>query len=62
MGALVGEFVIGGDAGLGSLILQARNQFDVPLMFATLAILCVLATLYFALSWGLTKLAHAIYF
>lgn len=62
MGALVGEFVIGGDVGLGSLILQARNQFDVPLMFATLAILCVLAALYFALSWGLTKLAQAIYF
>lgn len=62
MGALVGEFVIGGDSGLGSLILQARNQFDVPLVFATLAVLCVLATLYFAFSWGLTKLAQAIYF
>lgn len=62
MGALVGEFVIGGDLGLGSLILQARNQFDVPLVFATLAILCVLAAIYFAISWLLTRLAQVIYY
>ena len=60
-GALVGEFVLSGDLGLGSLVLQAKNQFDLPLMFATLVILAVLAALYYWASWLLVKLADAIY-
>lgn len=60
-GALVGEFVLSGDKGLGSLVLQAKNQFDLPLMFATLVILAGLAALYYGASWSLVKLAEAIY-
>jgi len=60
-GALVGEFVLSGDLGLGSLVLQAKNQFDLPLMFATLVILAGLAALYYGASWSLVKLAEAIY-
>src|SRR5438132_3588720 len=60
-GALVGEFVLSGDQGLGSLVLQAKNQFDLPLMFATLVILAGLAALYYGASWSLVKLAEAIY-
>lgn len=60
-GALVGEFVNNSDQGLGSLVLQAKNQFDLPLMFATLVILAVLAALYYGVSWLLVKLAEAIY-
>jgi NitT/TauT family transport system permease protein len=60
-GALVGEFVLSGDLGLGSLVLQAKNQFDLPLMFATLVILAGLAALYYGASWSLVKLAEAVY-
>ena len=60
-GALVGEFVLSGDLGLGSLVLQAKNQFNLPLMFATLVILAGLAALYYGASWSLVKLAEAIY-
>ena len=60
-GALVGEFVLSGDLGLGSLVLQAKNQFNLPLMFATLVILAGLAALYYWASWSLVKLAEAIY-
>ncbi len=60
-GALVGEFVLSGDQGLGSLVLQAKNQFDLPLMFATLVILAGLAALYYGASGLLVKLADAIY-
>ena len=60
-GALVGEFVLSGDQGLGSLVLQAKNQFNLPLMFATLVILAGLAALYYGASWSLVKLAEAIY-
>ena len=60
-GALVGEFVLSGDQGLGSLVLQAKNQFNLPLMFATLIILAVLAALYYGVSWLLVRLADAIY-
>ena len=60
-GALVGEFVLSGDQGLGSLVLQAKNQFNLPLMFATLVILAGLAALYYGASWLLVKVAEAIY-
>lgn len=60
-GALVGEFVSGGDSGLGGLVLLAKDQFDIPLMFATLIILAGLAALYYGASWLLIKLAEAVY-
>jgi NitT/TauT family transport system permease protein len=60
-GALVAEFVQGGDQGLGSLLLVAKNQLNTPLMFATLAVLVVLALLYYASTWLLSRLAEAIY-
>jgi NitT/TauT family transport system permease protein len=61
-GALVGEFVLSGNLGLGSLVLQAKNQFNMPLMFATLIILAALAALYYGTSWLLVKLADVIYY
>jgi len=60
-GALVGEFVSGSDQGLGGLVLQAKNEFDMAFMFATLLILGVLAALYYSASWLLVKLAEAVY-
>ena len=61
VGALVAEFVIGGDQGLGSLVLQAKNQYNLPLMFATLIVLAVLAALYYGFAWLLTKLTEIMY-
>ncbi len=61
VGAIVGEFVNQGDQGLGSLVLSARNQFDSALLFATLFVMALIATLYYGLAWALTKLAHRIY-
>ncbi|MDQ2902008.1 MAG: ABC transporter permease [Chloroflexota bacterium] len=60
-GALVGEFVSGGDQGLGALILQAQDQYNMAFMFATLIVLTVIAALYYAFSWLLIKLAQAVY-
>lgn len=60
-GALVGEFVSAGGTGLGGLLLQAQNQINTPLLFATLVILAVLAALYYGSSWLLMKLAAVIY-
>lgn len=60
-GALVGEFVSGGDQGLGALVQIAREQFNTPFLFATLVVLGVLAALYYSTSWLLVKLAEAIY-
>ena len=60
-GALVGEFVSGGDSGLGGLVLLAKDQFDTPLLFATLIVLAGLAALYYGASWLLIKLAEAVY-
>ena len=60
-GALVGEFVSGGDSGLGGLVLVAKDQFDIPLLFATLVVLAALAALYYGASWLLIKLAEAVY-
>ncbi len=42
-GAVVGEFVVG-DQGLGGLLTIARGNFDVPLAFATLIALALMAT------------------
>ncbi len=61
MGAVVGEFVSGGDQGLGALVQLAKEQFDTPALFATLVILAVLAALYYGTSWLLVKLAEAVY-
>jgi NitT/TauT family transport system permease protein len=60
-GALVGEFVSGGDLGLGALVQIAKTQYNTPFMFATLVILGALAALYYGVSWLLVKLAEAIY-
>jgi len=60
-GALVGEFVSGGDSGLGGLVLVAKDQLDIPLLFATLIVLAGLAALYYGASWLLIKLAEAVY-
>jgi len=61
MGAVVGEFVSGGDQGLGALVQLAKEQFDTPALFATLIILGVLAGFYYMTSWLLTKLAETVY-
>ena len=61
VGAIVGEFINQGDQGLGSLVLSARNQFDSALLFATLFVMALLATLYYGFAWALTKLANRIY-
>lgn len=61
MGAIVGEFVGGGDQGLGALVVQAKNQYNMPFMFATLIVLAVLAALCYAATWLLVKLAERIY-
>lgn len=48
-GAVVGEFVLG-DRGLGGLILIARGNFDTPLVFATLFMLMLLASLMYGIA------------
>lgn len=60
-GALVGEFVSGGDTGLGSLVMLAKSQYNMPFMFATLLVLAALAALYYAATGLLVKLAARIY-
>jgi NitT/TauT family transport system permease protein len=61
VGALVGEVVSGGDSGLGSLVVLAKNQYNTPFMFATLVVLAGLAALYYSATWLLVKLAEVIY-
>lgn len=61
VGALVGEFVTNTDQGLGALVEIAKNQYDVPLMFATVLILAVLAAIFYGITWGLTKLSEVVY-
>lgn len=61
VGAVVSEFVIGSDQGLGGLLLQAKNQYNMPFMFATVGVLALLAALYYGIGWGLTKLSEAVY-
>ncbi len=48
-GAVVGEFVIG-DQGLGGLLEIARGNFDIPLVFATLLMLALLAMALYGLA------------
>jgi len=60
-GAVVGEFVSGGDQGLGALVLLAKDQFDTAFMFATLVVLGMLAAFYYTASWLLVKLVKAVY-
>lgn len=60
-GALVGEFVGGGDQGLGALVLIAKNQYNTPLMFSTLVVLAALAAVYYGATWLLVKLADVVY-
>jgi NitT/TauT family transport system permease protein len=60
-GAVVSEFVGGGDPGLGSLVLQAKTQYDTPLMFASVVVLALLAALYYSATWLLVKLASRYY-
>lgn len=47
-GAVVGEMVIGGD-GLGQLLTVQRNALDTTGMFATIAVLCALASIAYGL-------------
>jgi NitT/TauT family transport system permease protein len=60
VGALVGEFVTNTDQGLGALVQIAKNQYDVPLMFATVLVLAVIAALFYGVTWGLTRLSQAL--
>ncbi|GAC1382583.1 MAG: ABC transporter permease [Ktedonobacteraceae bacterium] len=62
-GALVGEFVIGGggNQGLGALVQITAEQFNTPLLFATLFMLATLAVLYYGVTWLLARLAEATY-
>jgi NitT/TauT family transport system permease protein len=57
----VGEFVSGGAAGLGSLVLQGQHQYDTPLMFAAVIVLALLAALYYAATRLLVRLAEILY-
>ena len=60
-GALVGEFVSNSAQGLGALVFEAKDQFNAPLLFATLIFLAGLAVIYYGVSWLLTKLADIVY-
>lgn len=61
VGALVGEFVTNADKGLGALVQLAMNQYDTPLMFATVVILAIMAAIFYGITWSLTRLSEAIY-
>jgi NitT/TauT family transport system permease protein len=56
VGAVVGEFV-GGDAGLGYLLMVANGSMDTPLLFADLLVLTVLGVVFFLLVEGAERLA-----
>jgi NitT/TauT family transport system permease protein len=58
VGALVGEFVTNTDQGLGALVQIAKNQYDVPLMFATVLVLATMAAIFYGVTWGLTRLSE----
>ena len=60
-GAIVGEFVNNNVLGLGALVLQSKEQYNTPLMFATLVVLALLAAFYYGATWLLVKLAARIY-
>lgn len=61
VGALVGEFVMVADRGLGALVLIAKDQYNMPLMFATVVILALIAAFFYGIAGGLTRLSEAIY-
>lgn len=48
VGAIVSEFV-GGNTGLGALLIEAQGNFEIPLMFADLVLLAVMGVLLFYL-------------
>jgi len=58
VGALVGEFVTNADQGLGALVQIAKNQYDVPLMFATVLVLASIAAIFYGVTWGLTRVSE----
>ncbi len=60
-GALVGEFVNNSDQGLGALVMIAKSQYNLPLMFATVIILAGLAALFYGIARGATLLSEALY-
>jgi NitT/TauT family transport system permease protein len=60
-GALVGEFVSNSAQGLGALVFEAKDQFNAPLLFATLIFLAGLAAIYYSVSWLFIKLATIVY-
>jgi NitT/TauT family transport system permease protein len=60
-GALVGEFVNNSAQGLGALVFEAKDQFNAPLLFATLIFLTGLAAVYYSASWLLVKIADIVY-
>ncbi len=60
-GALVGEFVNNSAQGLGALVFEAKDQFNAPLLFATLIFLTGLAGVYYSASWLLVKIADIVY-
>jgi NitT/TauT family transport system permease protein len=53
-GAVVGDFVLGGEEGLGGLLIGFSAAFDSAGVFATLLLLALLAALYY----GLARLAE----
>jgi NitT/TauT family transport system permease protein len=61
VGALVGEFVLGGDQGLGSLLEIAKSQYNMPLMFATVIILALIAAILYGCARGLTRLSEVLF-
>jgi NitT/TauT family transport system permease protein len=54
-GAIVGEFVLG-DRGLGGLLEIARGNFDTPLVFATIAMLMLLAMALYYIAWSVERI------
>jgi NitT/TauT family transport system permease protein len=60
-GALVGEFMAGGNQGLGVLVVLAKNQYDLAQMFATVGVLACLAAILYGITRGLTWLTEVIY-
>jgi NitT/TauT family transport system permease protein len=60
-GAIVGEFFLSPDRGLGALVQIASHQYNMPFMFATIIILALLAAIYYSATWLLVKVAEVIY-
>lgn len=60
VGALVGEFVNNSDRGLGALVQIAKSQYNMPLMFATVVVLALMAALFYGLARLLTRLSEGI--